>query len=217
MIVRLIGGITVLLLFTSTIQPVISSENKGTNSVVFEKKDEYRLHLSKNKEDEKYDRFSSVIKKLEDKRAKQLESERAEWLKERKAREFEQRKLNEEKARFSREYELNENRNRQTINAEFTYYTAFCDTGCIGVTASGYDVSSTIYYEGMRIVATDPQVIPMHSILEFEFNGEIVKAIALDTGGAIKGNRIDMLVGSRKEAYALGRNTKEVTILRLGK
>lgn len=214
MSIRLIGGITALLLFTSVVQPVISSKSKSVDSAVVVKKDRYGLYLSKNKEDETYGYgFSSVIKSLEDERAMQLESERAKWFKERKAREAEQRKRNEEKYRVSRESERNENRNRKTIDIEFTYYTAFCDTGCIGVTASGYDVSNTIYYEGMRIVATDPSVIPMYSILEFEFNGDIIKAIALDTGGSIKGNRIDMLVSSRKEAYALGRNMKEVTIL----
>ena len=43
---------------------------------------------------------------------------------------------------------------------EITYYTAFCDTGCTGVTADGTDVSNTTTKNGRGIVATDPSVIP---------------------------------------------------------
>lgn len=104
-----------------------------------------------------------------------------------------------------------------TLNIEFSYYVAMCDSGCTGKTATGIDVRNTIYYQGMRIVATDPSVIPTWSIIQFEMNGQKVKAIALDTGGYIQGHRIDMLVGSTSEANSLGRHTKQVEILRYGK
>lgn len=99
---------------------------------------------------------------------------------------------------------------------EFTYYTATC-AGCSGVTATGIDVRSTTQYNGMYVIAVDPGVIPLWSIVQFEYNGSMVKAIALDTGGAIKGNRIDMLVGSESQAQSLGRGTKNIQILRYGK
>ena len=38
-------------------------------------------------------------------------------------------------------------------------------------------------------------------------------AIAADTGGAIKGNKIDICVNTRAEAYAFGRRTVDVYIL----
>ncbi|OLP64405.1 hypothetical protein BACPU_26300 [Bacillus pumilus] len=106
---------------------------------------------------------------------------------------------------------------QRKISIEFTYYVALCDTGCSGVTATGHDVRKSIYYNGMRIVATDPNVIPTYSIIEFVLGGTKVKAIALDTGGAIKGNKIDMLVATQGEAMKMGRNTKNVTIIRSGK
>lgn len=106
---------------------------------------------------------------------------------------------------------------QRQLSIEFTYYVALCDTGCSGVTATGHDVRKSIYYNGMRIVATDPNVIPTYSIIEFVLGGTKVKAIALDTGGAIKGNKIDMLVASQGEAMKMGRNTKSVTIIRSGK
>ena len=51
-----------------------------------------------------------------------------------------------------------------------------------------------------RTIAVDPKVIPLGS--RVEINGQIY--IAEDTGGAIKGNRIDMCVSSHAEAYRRG-------------
>lgn len=51
-----------------------------------------------------------------------------------------------------------------------------------------------------RTIAVDPRVIPLGS--KVEINGKTY--IAEDTGGAIKGNRIDMCVSSHSEAYARG-------------
>lgn len=105
----------------------------------------------------------------------------------------------------------------KTVNAEATYYIAMCDTGCTGITATGVDVRGSIYHEGMRVIAVDPNTIPLYSIVEVTVNGSTFKAIALDTGGDIKGNRIDILVGSTSEARKLGRNSATVKILRSGK
>lgn len=103
----------------------------------------------------------------------------------------------------------------ETLEMEFTFYTSDCK-GCIGITKWGYDVRDTITYDGMRIIATDPEVIPPHSIVQFELEGEILTAIAGDTGGDIKGNRIDLLVETHEEAIELGRQIIPVTILRKG-
>lgn len=59
------------------------------------------------------------------------------------------------------------------------------------------------------IVAVDPKVIPMGSKLYIEGYGE---AIAADQGGAIKGNRIDLFMDSKSEAYAWGMRTVKVTV-----
>lgn len=97
---------------------------------------------------------------------------------------------------------------------EATFYTAFCPTGCTGVTATGVDVSNTIYHKGKRIIAVDPSVIPLGSHVRVTLkDGTSFEATAQDTGGDIRGNRIDILVASRDEAYRLGRQTVNVEIL----
>lgn len=95
---------------------------------------------------------------------------------------------------------------------QITHYTSGCN-GCTGVTASGYSVRNTIYYNGMRIVAADPS-IPLGTILKVTYSsGYSFTAIVLDRGGAIKGNILDVLVGSKEEAYRLGRTSATVSIL----
>lgn len=97
---------------------------------------------------------------------------------------------------------------------EATFYTAFCPTGCTGITAMGIDVRNTIYYEGKRIIAVDPKVIPLGSVVKVTLaNGDSFEAVAGDTGGAIKGRSIDVLVASRDEAYKLGRMSAKVEII----
>lgn len=98
-----------------------------------------------------------------------------------------------------------------------THYTARCE-GCSGITASGIDVTRTIYANGLRVIAVDPRVIPLGSIVRVEYaDGTTFKAIAGDVGGAIKNRRIDVLVASESEAYRLGKQTVTVTILKNGK
>jgi len=97
-----------------------------------------------------------------------------------------------------------------------SYYTPYCN-GCSGVTATGYDVRSSIYVDGMRVIAVDPRVIPLYSIVEVSTPYEKFRAIALDTGGAIKGHKVDILVADKQTAYNLGRHTVYVKVIRNGK
>lgn len=83
-----------------------------------------------------------------------------------------------------------------------------------GITATGIDVRGTSTYNGMKIVAVDPNVIPLWSIIEIEGYGT---AIALDTGGMIKGNKMDILTSSNEEAMNFGRKPINITIVREGK
>lgn len=93
-----------------------------------------------------------------------------------------------------------------TMTVEATYYTAGCE-GCSGITYTGVDVRDTIYNDaGERIIAVDPNVIPLDSKVLIE--GTVYRAS--DIGSAIKGKRIDILVSSKKEAKQRGRH--EVTI-----
>ena len=61
-----------------------------------------------------------------------------------------------------------------------------------------------------RTVAVDPKVIPLGSTVFIEGFGYY---IAEDTGGAIKGNRIDVFLMDYNKAKQLGRRTAKVWIL----
>ena len=65
-------------------------------------------------------------------------------------------------------------------------------------------------------VAVDPKVIPLGKKLYIESaDGSYVygECFAGDTGGAIKGNRVDLFMASRSEALAFGRRQVKVYIL----
>ena len=65
-------------------------------------------------------------------------------------------------------------------------------------------------------VAVDPKVIPLGSRLYITYpNGNVCYgfAVAEDTGGAIKGNRIDLFFETRDEVYSFGRRNVKVYVL----
>jgi 3D (Asp-Asp-Asp) domain-containing protein/peptidoglycan hydrolase CwlO-like protein len=72
------------------------------------------------------------------------------------------------------------------------YATGYCLTG---TTATGLPV-------GPGIVATDPSVVPLGTRMTIPGYGE---GVAADTGGAIKGRRIDVWIKSCADAAAFGR------------
>lgn len=95
----------------------------------------------------------------------------------------------------------------QTLTVEATAYTAYCD-GCSGITANGTDLRSN---PNAKVIAVDPNVIPLGTEVYVEGYGH---AVAADTGGAIKGNKIDIHVPTKDEAYNWGRRTVNVTIVK---
>jgi len=62
-----------------------------------------------------------------------------------------------------------------------------------------------------RIIAVDPKVIPLHSKVYIEGLGYYY---AEDVGGAIKGNRIDVLYSTHQEALEFGVKEMKVIIVR---
>lgn len=100
---------------------------------------------------------------------------------------------------------------------EATYYGMDC-VGCSGRTASGYNASSLgIKKDGMSILAADTSVIPLHSVVRVTNpDGSSYKGIVLDRGGAIKGKRLDVLVGSEAESSKYGRHNVTVEVLSYG-
>lgn len=107
-----------------------------------------------------------------------------------------------------------EQSNGKTITVEATAYTNHpSENGTYGgkvVTRTGYDISSSITYNGMGIIAVDPNVIPLNSLVQIEGLGTY---IALDTGSAIQGNRIDILMADSNLTDNWGRRNVSVTIL----
>lgn len=101
-----------------------------------------------------------------------------------------------------------------SINVVATAYIAFCSSGCIGKTRTGYDVSSTSYFKGKRIIAVDPKIIPLNSLVEVSYKGNSFQAYAIDTGGDIKNNRIDILMNTEDEARLFGRRAVKVNVLK---
>lgn len=99
-----------------------------------------------------------------------------------------------------------------SITMEATYYTADC-YGCSGITAYGYDVRGTIYADGYRVIAVDPWIIPLGTLVWVETPFNSYYAVAGDTGGAIQGHRVDILVGTQWEAIQKGRQLVTVTPL----
>ncbi|MER2059905.1 MAG: 3D domain-containing protein [Niallia sp.] len=75
------------------------------------------------------------------------------------------------------------------------------------ITALGYNIKKN---KNMKLIAVDPAVIPLGSKVWVEGYGE---AIAGDTGGAIKGHKIDVLMSSSSKAKAWGRKTVKIKIL----
>lgn len=78
------------------------------------------------------------------------------------------------------------------------------------LTRSGYDVTDTILFEGMRIIAVDPAIIPLGTRVYIEGIG---MAIALDTGSAIKGHKIDLLMDTKEEAVSFGRKPMTIWVI----
>ncbi|MEJ9279687.1 MULTISPECIES: ubiquitin-like domain-containing protein [Ureibacillus] len=87
-----------------------------------------------------------------------------------------------------------------------TAYTPYCD-GCSGTSAAGINLRGN---PNLKVIAVDPNVIPLGSKVWVEGYGY---AIAGDTGGAIKGNKIDVLVQSKQEAIQWGRKKVRIKVL----
>ena len=140
--------------------------------------------------------------------------EEAKTKEEAKAQEIAKAK-EEEKAREALKVKEQSKNNIQSAKRELTVvataYTADpSENGTYGgrvLTAMGHDLTAN---PNMRIIAVDPKVIPLGSKVWVEGYGE---AIAGDTGSAIKGNRIDVLMGSKSKAMNWGRQTVKVKIL----
>lgn len=83
-----------------------------------------------------------------------------------------------------------------------------CGEWADGVTAS----NRSVWTNGMKLVAADTKVLKMHSLVSIPgyHNAEIVPV--LDRGGAIKGNKLDLLYPTHERALQWGRQRLPVTV-----
>lgn len=96
---------------------------------------------------------------------------------------------------------------------EMTSYIAMCSSGCTGITADGTNVRNKIKHNGKRIIAADPSILPLGTTVKIKTSTREFIAVVKDTGGAIKGKTLDLLVKSREKALANGRQEVKVQIL----
>ena len=75
-----------------------------------------------------------------------------------------------------------------------------------GRTASGRMVSR-------GLIAADPRVLPLGSRVRLEVPGYHGEYLVADTGGMIKGRRIDIWTPTSREAMKFGRRTVKLTVL----
>lgn len=94
----------------------------------------------------------------------------------------------------------------KTMTVSATAYTAYC-AGCSGTTATGQNLRAN---PNQKVIAVDPRVIPLGSKVWVEGYGT---AIAGDTGGAIKGNKIDVFIPSQSAALQWGRKNVTIKVL----
>jgi 3D (Asp-Asp-Asp) domain-containing protein len=78
-----------------------------------------------------------------------------------------------------------------------------------GRTASGLMVSK-------GIIAADPRVLPLGSRVKIEAGAWSGEYLVADTGGMVRGKRIDIWTPSTREAMRFGRRPVKLTILSLG-
>jgi 3D (Asp-Asp-Asp) domain-containing protein len=78
-----------------------------------------------------------------------------------------------------------------------------------GRTASGRPVSR-------GLIAADPSILPLGSRVRVEAGSWTGEYLVADTGGAVKGRRIDIWTPSTREAMQFGRRTVKLTVLEFG-
>ena len=95
---------------------------------------------------------------------------------------------------------------------EFTV-TAYTSNECGTVTYCGFELDKN-YSKYLNVCAVDPEEIKLGSVILVKFeNGDIKPYVALDTGLAIKGKRVDLYFTDLDEAINFGRQQLEVSIL----
>lgn len=94
----------------------------------------------------------------------------------------------------------------QEVYVNSTAYTASCN-GCSGRTATGIDLKAN---PNAKVIAVDPSFIPLGTKVYVEGYGY---AVAADTGGSVKGQKIDVFFATKAEAYRWGNKQVKIKII----
>jgi len=84
------------------------------------------------------------------------------------------------------------------------------EQGTTNLVKAGFNLDFS-HVKKLPIIAVDESVIPLYSIVEIK---ELGLFLALDTGGAIKGNRIDILFEDKQDAIEFGKKICDVRIIK---
>jgi 3D (Asp-Asp-Asp) domain-containing protein len=63
------------------------------------------------------------------------------------------------------------------------------------------------------LIAADPRVLPLGSRVKLDAGGYSGEYLVADTGGMIRGKRIDIWIPSSREAMRFGRRKVKLTVL----
>jgi 3D (Asp-Asp-Asp) domain-containing protein len=102
----------------------------------------------------------------------------------------------------------------EAVVAEETFVVAPTAYVATAYSLRGRTASGTPVTKG--VIAADPRVLPLGSRVKLEagsYSGEYVVA---DTGGMVRGRRIDIWTPTSREAMRFGRRTVKLTVLSLG-
>ena len=151
-----------------------------------------------------------IKKEQEEARARAAKAARERAEREKAAREA--RLAQQAKAAAANKPVSSQNSSEGTVQGKEMYViaTAYSHEETDGngyMTALGYNIKNN---PDLKLIAVDPSVIPLGKKVWVEGYGI---AVAGDTGGAIKGHKIDVLMPTKAKALSWGRRAVKVVIL----
>ena len=124
----------------------------------------------------------------------------------------EEQKVNEAVAKANAEADTKTKTVVETQESSASYKATYTmeATAYTGDTTTATGVTPVRNPNGLSTIAVDPSIIPLGSKVYIPGYGE---AVAADTGGAIKGHRIDLFLNSENECINWGRQNVTLYIL----
>lgn len=102
------------------------------------------------------------------------------------------------------------------VTAKLPVERKLFDREFVATAYSDYGITSSGVLAATGIIAADPKVLPIGSIIEIDAGNYSGIYTVMDTGSAVKGERIDIFIPSYEEALLFGTRKVAVKILRRG-